>query len=64
MTRSMGIDIINSSNCFRYIKIFMKFPKDTEAFWDDTHYIHYIDPHVRGRYQLWQNLEAKGQFRS
>ena len=31
-----------------------------KAFWDDSHYIHYVDPHVRGRYQLWQNLEAKG----
>ena len=47
-------------SCFRYIKIFAKFPDGMKAFWDDSHYIHYVDPHVRGRYQLWQNLEEKG----
>jgi len=46
----------------RYIKIFVRFPKGTKAFWDDTHYIFYVDPNVRGRWQLWQNLEAKGKY--
>merc|ERR1712130_21462 len=46
----------------RYIKIFVSFPKGTKAFWDDTHYIFYVDPTVRGRWQLWQNLESKGQY--
>jgi len=46
----------------RYIKIFVKFPSDIEAFWDDNHYIFYVDPTTRGRYQLWQNLEARGKY--
>jgi len=46
----------------RYIKIFVRFPKGMKAFWDDTHYIFYVDPNVRGRWQLWQNLEAKGKY--
>ena len=25
----------------------MRFPKGTKAFWDDTHYIFYVDPNVR-----------------
>ena len=31
----------------RYIKIFVRFPKGMKAFWDDTHYIFYVDPNVR-----------------
>ena len=31
----------------RYIKIFVRFPKGMKAFWDDTHYIYYVDPEVR-----------------
>ena len=46
----------------RYIKIFMKFPDSIEAFWDDNHYIMYVDPHIRGKYQMWQNLEARGKY--
>ena len=61
----------------RYIKHYVRFPKDIKPFWDDTRYILHIDPNVRyvqypsvgnscnfflsrGRYQIWQNLEAKG----
>ena len=46
----------------RYIKIFVKFPASTESFWDENHYIMYVDPDVRGRYQVWQNLEARGKY--
>ena len=28
----------------KYIKIYLKFPSDIEAFWDDTHYIMHVDP--------------------
>ena len=60
----------------RYIKHYIRFPKNIKPFWDDTRYIVHIDPNVRyvqypsidnfcnffirGRYQIWQNLEAKG----
>ena len=30
-----------------YIKIYLKFPSETQAFWDDTHYIMHVDPRVR-----------------
>ena len=46
----------------RYIKIFIKFPDNITAFWDDNHYIMYVDPHIRGKFQVWQNLEARGKY--
>ena len=46
----------------RYIKIFLKFPSNMTAFWDDNHYIMYVDPHARGRFQAWQNMEAGGRY--
>ena len=46
----------------RYIKIFIKFPSNVTAFWDDNHYIMYVDPHARGKFQVWQNLEARGKY--
>ena len=46
----------------RYIKIYVKFPSNIEAFWDDNHYIMYVDPHTRGKYQAWQNMEARGKY--
>merc|ERR1719228_1953037 len=46
----------------RYIKIFVKFPSNIEAFWDNNHYIMYIDQNIRGKYQVWQNLEARGKY--
>ena len=41
---------------------FVKFNKDVKNFWDDNHYIMYVDPYVRGKYQMWQNLEARGKY--
>ncbi|XP_023344218.1 polyamine oxidase isoform X2 [Eurytemora carolleeae] len=46
----------------RYIKIFVKFPSNITAFWDDNHYIMYVDPTQRGNYQIWQNLESRGKY--
>ena len=46
----------------RYIKIFIKFPSSLVPFWDDNHYIMYVDPNARGRFQVWQNLEARGKY--
>ena len=31
----------------RYIKHYIRFPKDIKPFWDDTRYILHIDPNVR-----------------
>ena len=31
----------------RYIKHYVRFPKDIKPFWDDTRYILHIDPNVR-----------------
>jgi len=55
-------EIIYMYKMIRYIKIFVKFPDHTNAFWDDNHYILYVDPHTRGKYQVWQNLEARGKY--
>ena len=46
----------------KYIKIYLKFPSDMEAFWDDSHYIMHVDPRVTGRFQSWQNMEAGGRY--
>jgi len=55
-------EIIYMYKMIRYIKIFVKFPDHIKAFWDDNHYILYVDPHTRGKYQVWQNLEAGGRY--
>jgi len=55
-------EIIYMYKMTRYIKIFVKFPDSVEAFWDDNHYIIYVDPVTRGRYQMWQNLEAGDKY--
>ena len=55
-------EVIYMFKMIRYIKIFVKFPSNIEAFWDDNHYIIYVEPHVRGKYTLWQNLEARGKY--
>merc|ERR1712142_282208 len=55
-------EVIYMFKMVRYIKIFIKFPDNIEAFWDDNHYIMYVDPHIRGKYQVWQNLEARGKY--
>ena len=55
-------EVIYMFKMTRYIKIFVRFPADTAAFWDDNHYIMYVDPHVRGKYQVWQNMEARGKY--
>ena len=55
-------EVIYMFKMTRYIKIFIKFPDDITAFWDDNHYIMYVDPHVRGKFQVWQNLEARGKY--
>ena len=55
-------EVIYMFKMTRYIKIFIKFPKDIPAFWDDNHYIMYVDPHARGKFQVWQNLEARGKY--
>eukprot|EP00092_Neocalanus_flemingeri_P015289 GFUD01016527.1.p1 GENE.GFUD01016527.1~~GFUD01016527.1.p1 ORF type:complete len:554 (+),score=141.96 GFUD01016527.1:120-1781(+) len=54
-------EVIYMFKMVRYIKIYVKFPSNITAFWDDNQYIQYVDPHTRGRYQLWQNLEARGK---
>ena len=55
-------EVIYMFKMIRYIKIFVKFADNIEAFWDDNHYIMYVDPHIRGKYQVWQNLEARGKY--
>ena len=55
-------EVIYMFRMIRYIKIFIKFPDNITAFWDDNHYIMYVDPHVRGKFQVWQNLEARGKY--
>ena len=55
-------EVIYMFKMTRYIKIYVKFPSNTEPFWDDNHYIMYVDPHIRGKYQVWQNLEARGKY--
>jgi len=55
-------EIIYMYKMTRYIKIFVKFPSNIKAFWDDNHYIMYVDPTIRGEYQMWQNLEARGKY--
>ena len=55
-------EVIYMFKMTRYIKIFIKFNDSIEAFWDDNHYIMYVDPHIRGKYQVWQNLEARGKY--
>lgn len=42
-----------------YQKIFLLFPKQ---FWGDEQYIMYADPDQRGRYTVWQNINAPGFF--
>ena len=44
-------EVIHMFKMVRYIKIFLKFPSNMTAFWDDNHYIMYVDPHARGRFQ-------------
>ena len=56
------LEPIYSFKMTRYIKIFAKFNKNVERFWDDNHYINYVDPHIRGKYQFIQNLEARGKY--
>ena len=55
-------EVINMFKMIRYIKIFVKFPSNITAFWDDNHYIMYVDPTSRGKFQAWQNLEARGKY--
>ena len=55
-------EVIYMFKMVRYIKIFIKFPSNISAFWDDNHYIMHVDPHARGRFQVWQNLEARGKY--
>ena len=55
-------EVIHMFQMVRYIKIFLKFPSNITAFWDENHYIMYVDPHARGRFQVWQNLEARGKY--
>ena len=55
-------EVIHMFKMVRYIKIFLKFPSNITAFWDENHYIMYVDPHARGRFQVWQNLEARGRY--
>jgi len=43
-----------------YVKIFVKFPDAITPFWDAEMYINYVDPTVRGRYQIWENMNALG----
>ena len=45
-------EVINMFKMARYIKIFVKFPANVTAFWDDNHYIMYVDPHARGKFQV------------
>ncbi|PWN47291.1 amine oxidase [Violaceomyces palustris] len=40
-----------------YTKIFLHFPSQ---FWGDEQYMLWADPDVRGRYGIWQNLNAPG----
>ena len=56
------MEVIYMFKMTRYIKIAVKFPSNIEAFWDDNQYISYVDLHVRGKYQIWQNLEARGKY--
>ena len=56
------LETIYNFKMTRYIKIFVKFNKNVKKFWDDNHYIMYVDPYVRGKYQMWQNLEARGKY--
>ena len=55
-------EVIYMFKMTRYIKIFVKFPSNITAFWDDNHYIMYVDPTSRGKFQSWQNLEARGKY--
>ena len=55
-------EIINMFRMTSYIKIFLKFPTNTTRFWDDTHYIMYVDPLVPGKFTGWQNLEAGDRY--
>ncbi|KAI7871260.1 hypothetical protein BDF14DRAFT_1993399 [Spinellus fusiger] len=43
-----------------YTKIFLNFP---HQFWDDTQFTLYADPVERGRYAVWQNLNAPGYLK-
>jgi polyamine oxidase len=40
-----------------YTKIFLNFPTQ---FWSENQYMLWADPNVRGRYGIWQNLNAPG----
>lgn len=42
-----------------YQKIFLLFDR---KFWRDEQFTYYADPEVRGRYPVWQNLNAPGFF--
>jgi polyamine oxidase len=42
-----------------YQKIFLLFDRQ---FWNDEQFTYYADPEVRGRYPVWQNLNAPGFF--
>ena len=42
-----------------YQKIFLLFDR---KFWNDEQFTYYSDPEVRGRYPVWQNLNAPGFF--
>ena len=55
-------EVLHMLRMVKYIKIYLKFPSDIEAFWDDRHYIQHVDPRVRGRFQTWQNMEAGGRY--
>lgn len=48
---------ISSFELGTYTKIFMQFD---EAFWDDTQYILWADPHERGYYPQYQPLNLEG----
>ena len=42
-------EVLHMLRMVKYIKIYLKFPSDMEAFWDDSHYIMHVDPRIRGR---------------
>lgn len=56
------LDTISKFSMICYTKIFVKFNKNVTRFWDNNHYIFYVNPNVRGHYQTWQNLEAKNKY--
>jgi len=52
--------LINMLEMKSFDKIFLKFPNYLKPFWDNSLYILYVDPIVKGRYQTWLNMNAVG----